>query len=172
LRKLFLLGAVSASALFSASPAQAAVLDLSVLVKGLANLLPSNGQSVQSEEAPPPVQLPELPPVPALPVDPIVESLNVVPVAQERRVLSTAYCLTGRMASGRPAYQGAAAMSGVPLGSKFRVLDGPHTGEVFTIEDRLPKRGVFDIAYPGKCGQAEQYGRRSIRIHQAEVWGT
>jgi hypothetical protein len=169
MRKLFFLGAVSASVLVSASPAQAAVLDLSPVVNGLTKLLIPNGQSVKSEESPPPMPLP--PEVPALPVEPIAESLSVVPSGQERRVLSTAYCLTGRMSSGKPAYEGAAAMNGVPLGSKFKVMDGPRAGDVFTIEDRLPKRGGFDIAYPGRCGQAEQYGRRSIRIQQAEVSG-
>lgn len=169
MRKLFVTGAVSAAVLFGASPAQAAGIDLSPLVSGLTRLLSTTSQSPKADEAPPPMQIPELPQVPEFAVDSVTETLNVVLVGPERQVLSTAYCLTGRMASGKPVYDGAAAMNGVPLGSKFKVLDGPRSGEIFTIEDRLPKRSGFDIAYPGKCGQALQYGRRSIRINEAEV---
>jgi hypothetical protein len=167
-RKIFVAGTVSATVLFGASPAQAAGVDLSPLIGGLTRLLSPTSQQPKPEDAPSPM-LPELPQVPELAVESISETLNVVLVGPERQVLSTAYCLTGRMASGKPVYDGAAAMNGVPLGSKFKVLDGPRSGEVLTVEDRLPKRGGFDIAYPGKCGQAAQYGRRSIRISQAEV---
>lgn len=83
-----------------------------------------------------------------------------------RRVSSTAYCLTGRMASGKFVYSGAAAMNGVPLGSRYRVLDGPRAGATFTIEDRIGHSSGFDIAYPGNCGAARQYGRRTISIQQ------
>ncbi|CAN5849512.1 hypothetical protein BH23ACT12_BH23ACT12_23210 [soil metagenome] len=80
---------------------------------------------------------------------------------------STAYCLTGRMASGRFVYPGAAAMNGVPLGSRYRVLDGPRAGSTFVIEDRIGHSSGFDIAYPGNCGAARAYGRRTISIQQA-----
>ncbi|MDQ4142598.1 MAG: hypothetical protein M3198_02465, partial [Actinomycetota bacterium] len=93
-------------------------------------------------------------------------TVNAVLVGESRRVTSTAYCLKGRMASGKPPYEGAAAMNGVPLGAKFKVLDGPRAGEVFTIEDRIGRGSAFDIAYPGKCQHARQYGRRVIRIHR------
>lgn len=87
--------------------------------------------------------------------------------APVRRVSSTAYCLTGRMASGRFVYPGAAAMNGVPLGSRYRVLDGPRAGSTFVIEDRIGHSSGFDIAYPGNCGAARAYGRRTISIQQA-----
>ena len=186
MKKLLVTGTVSAAVLLSASPAQAAGVDLSPVLSGLTKLLSAKGrpstpaQAPPPAETPPPLPIPEVPsvseplpppPVPELPLSPVAQSLNVVPVGPERRVLSTAYCLTGRMASGKPVYEGAAAMNGVPLGSKFKVADGPRAGEVFTIEDRLPRAGGFDIAYPGNCGQARQYGRRSIRINEVSVTG-
>lgn len=182
MKKLLVTGTVSAAVLLSASPAQAAGVDLSPVLSGLTKLLSAKGQPNTPAQAPLPTEappalplpqaasaaepLPPLPPVPELPLDPVAESLNVVPVGPERRVLSTAYCLTGRMASGKPVYEGAAAMNGVPLGSKFMVADGPRAGEVFTIEDRIARGSGFDIAYPGNCVQALQYGRRSIRINK------
>jgi hypothetical protein len=81
-----------------------------------------------------------------------------------RRVSSTAYCLTGTMASGRRTYWGAAAMNGTPLGSTYQVLDGPRAGETFVIEDRIGYGSTFDIAYPGDCRGAYNYGRRTISI--------
>ncbi len=84
--------------------------------------------------------------------------------AGARQVTSTAYCLTGTMASGRRVYQGAAAMNGTPLGSRYQVLDGPRAGETFVIEDRIGYGSSFDIAYPGDCRGAYNYGRRRISI--------
>lgn len=84
-----------------------------------------------------------------------------------RQVSSTAYCLTGRMASGKSTYSGAAAMNGVPLGSRYRVLSGPRAGSTFVVEDRIGHGSGFDIAYPGNCRAARQYGRRTISIRQA-----
>ncbi|MBW3591580.1 MAG: hypothetical protein KY393_07025 [Actinobacteria bacterium] len=83
-----------------------------------------------------------------------------------RTVHSTAYCLTGTMASGKRVYEGAAAMNGVPLGSRYRVLSGPAAGRSFTIEDRIGSGSQFDIAYPGNCGAARQYGRRTISVER------
>ncbi len=79
---------------------------------------------------------------------------------------STAYCLTGRMASGKFTYSGAAAMNGVPLGSRYRVLSGPRAGTTLVVEDRIGHSSGFDIAYPGNCGAARSYGRRTISIQQ------
>jgi hypothetical protein len=85
-----------------------------------------------------------------------------------RRVISTAYCHTGVMASGKRTYVGAAAMNGAPLGTSYQVLDGPRAGETFVIEDRIGGGSSFDIAYPGNCEGARRYGRRSIFIRR--VW--
>ena len=87
--------------------------------------------------------------------------------AGARRVSSTAYCLTGTMASGRRVYPGAAAMNGTPLGSRYEVLDGPRAGETFVVEDRIGHGSAFDIAYPGDCRGAYSYGRRTISIKPA-----
>lgn len=86
--------------------------------------------------------------------------------APVRTVSSTAYCLTGRMASGRFTYYGAAAMNGVPLGSRYQVLSGPRAGTTLVVEDRIGHSSGFDIAYPGNCGAARSYGRRTITIQQ------
>lgn len=81
-----------------------------------------------------------------------------------RRVSSTAYCLTGTMASGQRVYNGAVAMNGTPIGSRYQVLDGPRAGETFTVADRIGYGSSFDIAYPGDCKGASSYGRRTISI--------
>jgi 3D (Asp-Asp-Asp) domain-containing protein len=84
------------------------------------------------------------------------------PDGDERVVTSTAYCLTGRTASGAPARAGMAAMNGVPLGSRWQV-DG---GGVFVIADRIGHGSQFDIAMPGDCDAARRYGRRTITVRR------
>jgi hypothetical protein len=96
--------------------------------------------------------------------EPRAERSTAAERAGARRVSSTAYCLTGTMASGRRVYRGAAAMNGTPLGSRYKVLDGPRAGETFVVEDRIGHGSAFDIAYPGDCGGAYGYGRRTISI--------
>jgi 3D (Asp-Asp-Asp) domain-containing protein len=82
--------------------------------------------------------------------------------ADVRRVSSTAYCLRGRMASGRPTYSGAAAMNGVPLGSRWHVVE---LGRTFVIEDRIGHGSQFDIWF-ASCEAAIQYGRRTVTIRR------
>lgn len=84
--------------------------------------------------------------------------------ALSREVSSTAYCLTGTMASGKRVYSGAVAMNNVPFGTRYRVLTGPATGRVLTVEDRIGHSSDFDIAFPGDCESARKYGRRQIRV--------
>lgn len=86
--------------------------------------------------------------------------------AAARRVTSTAYCHTGAMASGKSTYDGAVAMNDSPLGSRYEVLNGPRAGETFVVEDRIASGSAFDIAYPGDCQAARQYGRRTIGIRR------
>ena len=83
-----------------------------------------------------------------------------------QRVESTAYCMTGAMANGQRTHTGAAAMNGVPLGTKFRVRTGPLRGEVFTVKDRVGYGSEFDIAMPDRCSAAYRYGRRVINIRR------
>lgn len=80
------------------------------------------------------------------------------------RVESTAYCLTGYMANGTKAHTGAAAMNGVPLGTKFLIRTGPLKGETLTVKDRIGSGSEFDIAMPNNCRKARKYGRRVINI--------
>ena len=82
------------------------------------------------------------------------------------RVESTAYCLRGRMSNGQYTYDGAAAMNGVPLGTKFRVLSGPLRGRTLAVKDRIGSGSQFDVAMPGRCRAATNYGRRVINIRR------
>lgn len=82
---------------------------------------------------------------------------------EQRTVNSTAYCGGGTTASGEAAYDGGAAMNGVPLGSRWRVLE---TGAVYTVNDRIGSGSDFDI-YFSSCGSANAYGRRTVTIEQA-----
>lgn len=79
-------------------------------------------------------------------------------------MVSTAYCLTGTMASGKRVYWGAVAMNNVPLFSRWRIVG---TEQVLTVEDRIGHGSQFDIAMPGDCTAAKQYGRRTIQIEPA-----
>lgn len=81
-------------------------------------------------------------------------------------VSSTAYCLTGRMASGRRVYVGAVAMNGEPFGARWEVLSGPLRGRVLIVEDRIGHSSQFDVAMPGDCPAAVRYGRRTIEIRR------
>lgn len=99
-----------------------------------------------------------------------VELLAGVP-ARGPRVSSTAYCLTGRMSSGRRTYVGAVA--GVrrghggpyfPLGTRVRVSDSPWGPGVFTVEDRIGHGSQLDFAMPGNCKGARRWGRRPITV--------
>ena len=82
------------------------------------------------------------------------------------RVNSTAYCLTGTMANGRRAHWGAVAMNGPTFGTRYEVLDGPFAGHTFVVSDRIGHSSQFDIAMPGNCTGAINYGRRTITIRR------
>jgi len=78
-------------------------------------------------------------------------------------VSSTAYCLTGAMANGRPARRGAVASNAYPLGTRLRVSPSP-VGEVVTVEDRIGHGSELDFALPGDCAAAIAWGRRRVVI--------
>jgi hypothetical protein len=107
-------------------------------------------------------------PAPAADAAPAPEETPAVShaAAGARSVTSTAYCLKGQMASGRRTYWGAAAMNGQPIGTRIQVLSGPRAGETLVVEDRIGSGSSFDIAYPGDCQAAQQYGRRTISIQK------
>ena len=79
------------------------------------------------------------------------------------QVVSTAYCLNGRMANGEAVHDGAAALRGVPLGTSVSILDGPNAGTVLVVKDRPKRRGLLDI-WMDDCGAARSYGRGRITI--------
>lgn len=88
------------------------------------------------------------------------------PASPALRVHSTAYCLSGRMANGQYAHRGAAAMNGVPLGTRFRVMTGPLRGKILTVKDRVGHGSEFDVAMPNNCSSARRYGRRTVNLRR------
>jgi hypothetical protein len=82
------------------------------------------------------------------------------------RLESTAYCLTGDMYDGTPAYDGAAAMRGdpPPVGLRLRLLTGPLAGKVVEVRDRIGHGSELDLAMPGRCREALDYGRKSVLV--------
>ncbi|MEX2588034.1 MAG: hypothetical protein WD602_08600 [Actinomycetota bacterium] len=151
MKRLSLVSALC-SAFVLAAPAQAASaqtpnLDLGALLDGVSGLLGSSTHHSAN---------------PASPRSLEQEIENLL------RVESTAYCLTGTMASGKPVYDGAAAMNGVPLGTRYQVVSGPQAGKVYTVEDRIGHSSEFDIAFPGDCDAAVAYGRRIINIEPVQ----
>ena len=81
------------------------------------------------------------------------------------RVKSTAYSLRGRMANGERVHDGAAAMNCVPFGTRYRVLEGPLAGKVFTVKDRVGRGSQFDVWMSNRAS-ARAYGRRSIAVER------
>jgi hypothetical protein len=82
-----------------------------------------------------------------------------------RWVRSTSYCEQGRMANGEYTYWGAVAMA-EPFGSRWLVLSGPLAGRTFTVGDRYSWGTQFDVAMPGECGRAREYGLRVIQVQR------
>ncbi len=85
------------------------------------------------------------------------------PPAKRVTVESTAYALRGEMANGRPVHNGAVAMNCVPLGTRYRILEGPLAGRVVTVEDRIRRGSEFDI-WVRTSAAARRYGRRTIDV--------
>jgi hypothetical protein len=87
------------------------------------------------------------------------------PTGDTRSISSTGYCETGRMSNGEYAHDGAVSSHVLARGTSWRVLTGPYAGRVLIVKDTGPL-AFFDIAMPGRCGEAIQYGRRQIQIEQ------
>jgi hypothetical protein len=115
-------------------------------------------QTTTTTTAPPPTSAPTTP-------VPSKRPLSSTP-GTVTSIVSTAYCETGRMANGEIAHDGAVSSHVLPRGSSWRVLDGPYSGRVLTVEDTGPL-ATFDIAMPGRCDDAIAYGRRVIEIEAA-----
>lgn len=97
--------------------------------------------------------------------------VRLIPPAERRQVASTAYCETGTMANGERTYDGAVAMGTKknpepPFGTRFRVLSGPFAGRTLTVADRIGHGSQFDIAMPGRCPAALEYGRKQITVER------
>jgi 3D (Asp-Asp-Asp) domain-containing protein len=115
-----------------------------------------------------PLLVPEQPTTSIAPPRPasMPRSHETAPIGGHRMISSTGYCETGRMANGQIAHEGAVSSHVLPRGSRWRVLSGPYAGAVLVVEDTGPL-ATFDIAMPGRCAQAIDYGRRTIEIEAA-----
>lgn len=80
-----------------------------------------------------------------------------------RLVSSTGYCLDGQTADGGEVGPGGVAMNGVPLGSRWRVVDGSLAGSVLTVNDRIGRGSDFDVWFDD-CDDASAYGRQVITV--------
>jgi hypothetical protein len=69
------------------------------------------------------------------------------------------------MANGEYTYWGAVAMA-EPFGSLWLVLSGPLVGNVFTAGDHYGHGTQFDVAMPGECERARDYGLRVIQVRR------
>jgi 3D (Asp-Asp-Asp) domain-containing protein len=79
-------------------------------------------------------------------------------------VTSTAYCLTGHMADGTPAEQGAVASNAHPLGTVLEASDSPWGPGTFVVRDRIGWGSQLDFAIPGDCALARRWGRRRVSV--------
>lgn len=165
----------AAALLAPATPAHAAGFDNPIFTQGADALRGGFENPIFSKSAGPemPVAPRNAPPAPShAPVPDRSAPPEVAPSAVQssagstRQVSSTAYCLTGTMASGRRVYWGAVAMNGVPFGSRWEILSGSLRGRVLTVGDRIGHGSGFDVAMPGACGAARQYGRQAITIRR------
>lgn len=92
------------------------------------------------------------------------------PPRTEGRFRSTAYCLTGRMASGRHTYIGAVAGNRWDIGTTLNAWPNPWNDPdmEFTVEDRHQRADAngyptqIDFAMPGQCGRALTWGNRTF----------
>lgn len=96
------------------------------------------------------------------------------PPRQEGRFRSTAYCLTGGMASGRPTYVGAVAGNRWAIGTVLTAWPNPwgDPDMRFTVEDRHEDADAdgyptqLDFAMPGECDRATTWGNRhKVTVH-------
>lgn len=67
------------------------------------------------------------------------------------------------MANGQPAYRGAVAANGWPLGTRLRVSPSP-VGEEVVVADRVGAGSQLDFALPGDCAGARAWGRRAVVV--------
>jgi hypothetical protein len=68
------------------------------------------------------------------------------------------------MADGQTVHVGAAAMNGVPFGTRVQILSGPLAGALVVIEDRIGHGSDLDITMPWNCAGALLYGRQRIAV--------
>lgn len=76
---------------------------------------------------------------------------------------STAYCLRGTMADGSYTRNGSVANNQYRLGTKLTISPSPTGRRFFVVRDRIGYGSQLDFWVPS-CGQARQWGRRSVTV--------
>jgi 3D (Asp-Asp-Asp) domain-containing protein len=88
------------------------------------------------------------------------------PAASQQAYVATAYCLSGRTASGRPVSKGliAADPRVLPMGTRVRLDAGPYSGE-YTVADvgGAVKGRKIDVWVPSGS-EARRFGRRQVKL--------
>jgi hypothetical protein len=120
----------------------------------------------------PGVSLPQAPPLPVPAPESVAPAASQAPTTTVApaprttgaRLRSTAYCLTGGMASGRPTYVGAVASNRYRLGTVLTAWPNPWGNPAmrFTVEDRHRDGATeLDFSMPSECGRALRWGNRN-----------
>ena len=84
---------------------------------------------------------------------------------ETRSIGASAYCLQGTMASGRRVYDGAVASTVLPMGSRWRIVEGKLVGKELTVEDTGGPRATFDI-WMASCQACFDFGRPRLVIQR------
>ena len=88
------------------------------------------------------------------------------PAASQQAYVATAYCLSGRTASGRPVSKGliAADPRVLPMGTRVRLDAGPYSGEYLVADVGGGVKGrKIDVWVPSGS-EARRFGRRSVKL--------
>ena len=108
--------------------------------------------------------LPVMPP-PPLPSKP-AKIAEEAPAVSQQAYVATAYCLSGRTASGRPVSKGliAADPRVLPMGTRVRLDAGPYSGEYLVADVGGGVKGrKIDVWVPSGS-EARRFGRRSVKL--------
>ena len=107
--------------------------------------------------------LPDTPPPAPKPATKVVEE---APAVSQQAYVATAYCLSGRTASGRPVSKGliAADPRVLPMGTRVRLDAGPYSGEYMVADVGGAVRGrKIDVWVP-TGSEARRFGRRNVKL--------
>lgn len=84
---------------------------------------------------------------------------------ETRTIGASAYCLRGGMANGQQVYDGAVASVVLPMGSRWRIVQGKLEGKELTVADTGGPRATFDV-WMASCPAAMNFGRPTLVIQR------